>query len=118
MKIKLDEQLSQQLKPLFAEYGHEASTVYDQKMAGTSDEQLWPVVQEAGQFLVTADKEFADIRKYPPGSHHGVMLLRPVYESLPTFKRLLTSFLDNRSLEELSGKTVVLSEAGLRIRSS
>ena len=104
MKIKLDEQLSQQLKPLLAEYGHEVSTIYDQKMAGSADEKLWPVVQEKGQFLLTADKEFADIRKYPPGTHHGVLLLRPAYESLPTFKRLLISLLNNRSLEEFAQK--------------
>lgn len=118
MKVKLDEQLSQQLKPLFIRRGYEVSTVYDQDLVGKPDEELWPIVQAAGQLLVTADKEFADIHKYPPGSHTGVILLRPAYESLPTFKRLLNSVLDSKKLEELAEKTVVLSESGIRIRTS
>ncbi|MGE0683186.1 MAG: DUF5615 family PIN-like protein [Candidatus Binatia bacterium] len=36
---------------------------------GLSDEQLWPQVQREGRLLVTADKGFADLREYPPGSH-------------------------------------------------
>jgi predicted nuclease of predicted toxin-antitoxin system len=116
LKIKLDEQLSQQLKAIFIKKGHEVSTVYDQDMIGKPDEELWPVVQEAGQLLVTADKEFADIRKYPPGNHNGVILLRPAYESLPIFKRLIKSLLESTKLEDLKGKTAVLSESGTRIR--
>ena len=34
-------------------------------------------IQKDERYLVTADKGFGDIRTYPPGTHHGILLLRP-----------------------------------------
>jgi hypothetical protein len=34
--------------------------------------------------LMTLDVEFADLRKYPPGSHPGVILFRPLSLSPPS----------------------------------
>lgn len=116
MHIKLDEQLSQQLKSIVAQEDYEVSTVLDQDRSGMMDELLWEHIQDRDEFLITADKEFANIRKYPPGSHHGVLLLRPAYESLPAYKRLMNSFFEQYSLEELVEKTSVMDESGLRIR--
>ena len=56
---------------------HEAVSVIEQGMGGTKDEALWQAVQTEERFLVTADKGFGDIRNHPPGSHYGVLLLRP-----------------------------------------
>lgn len=75
--VKVDEDLPRAALHLLQEYGYDAVSVIDQKMGGWKDPPLWTVVQEEGRFLVTADKGFADIRKYPPGTHAGLLLLRP-----------------------------------------
>jgi predicted nuclease of predicted toxin-antitoxin system len=66
MQVKIDEQLSQLLKEPLIEAGYEVSTVLDQGFSGKLDEELWPLVQKEARFLITADKEFGNIRKYPP----------------------------------------------------
>ncbi|MCC6140909.1 MAG: DUF5615 family PIN-like protein [Nitrospira sp.] len=37
---------------------------------------MWHAAQQSGRFFITQDLDFSDIRKYAPGSHHGLMLLR------------------------------------------
>lgn len=116
IRVKIDEQLSQILKDPVREAGYEVSTVLDQGLSGKLDEELWPIVQKEGCFLITADKEFGDIRRYPPGTHVGVLLLRPDNESLPVYRDLLKSVLKKYRLETLSGKTAVATSRGIRIR--
>lgn len=69
IRIKVDEDLPVQMAEIFAQYGHEATTVMEQGWQGLVDEQLWPRVQQEGRFLVAADKGFADLRTHSPGSH-------------------------------------------------
>jgi predicted nuclease of predicted toxin-antitoxin system len=116
IRVKIDEQLSQILKDPVREAGYEVSSVFDQGLSGKLDEELWPIVQKEGRFLITADKEFGDIRRYPPGTHAGVLLLRPNNESLLAYRDLLKSVLKKYRLETLSGKTAVATSRGIRIR--
>jgi hypothetical protein len=72
MHLKVDEDLPTMATQRLREEGYEASSVLDQGMGGWKDPNLWQAVQEQGQFLVTADKGFGDIRRFPPGTHGGV----------------------------------------------
>jgi hypothetical protein len=64
---------------------------------------------------VTADKGFADLRQYPPGSHAGVILLRSQEESRRVYLELVTIALERLNLDELAG-AVVVTYRGVRIR--
>jgi predicted nuclease of predicted toxin-antitoxin system len=87
--IKVDEDVPPVAASWLQERGYEASTVVDQGMGGWKDHQLWPQVQAEQQFLVTADKGFGDIRRYPPGTHQAVLLLRPDRDGIrPIFELL------------------------------
>ncbi len=116
MHIKIDEQLSQLIKKPLIEAGYEDTTVYDQGLSGKLDDELWPIVQNHKQFLLTADKEFADIYKFPPGSHNGVLLLRSKKGSILSYIKILKAVLNQYSLEDLLGNTVVATPGKIRIR--
>lgn len=66
MRIKIDENLPQRLRPLLQGLGHDVDTVPDEGLRGAKDDRLWPAVQEARRFLITKDLGFADERGYPP----------------------------------------------------
>ncbi len=76
MRIKLDENLPLRLVPILRAQGHETDTVADEGLRGTEDEELWPEVQREGAFFMTKDLHFSDERRYPPGAHHGVLVVR------------------------------------------
>jgi predicted nuclease of predicted toxin-antitoxin system len=80
-RLKVDEDLPCEIADLLSAHGHVAATVAAQGWTGMADIILWQRVQNEGRWLVTADKGFADLRRFPPGSHAGVIPLRAQQES-------------------------------------
>jgi len=115
-KIKLDENLPRQAAQVAREHGYDAASVLEQGMSGWKDSRLWREVQEEGRFLITADKGFADIRVYPPGKHHGLLLLRPDEDGVRPVLELLQQVLNAYNLGDLTGTTTIVTPRGIRIR--
>ena len=117
MHIKVDEDLPQAVAQILRRHGYDCSTVSEQRMRGWQDPALWKAVQAHGQFLITADKGFGDVRRYPPGSHGGVLLLRPTEDGIRPLLALVEQVLTNvPNLADLEGMLTVASPQGLRIR--
>lgn len=76
MKIKLDENLPSTLVGILSGFGHQTDTVEDEGVNGKSDEIVWERAQRDGRFLITQDLDFSDIRKFAPGTHYGILLIR------------------------------------------
>jgi hypothetical protein len=116
MLVKLDEDLASSLARPLELRGHAVRTVRDQGWAGFKDPRLWQLVAWERAFFITADKGFGDLRAYPPGSHQGVLVLRPVVESVPSFRSLLEAVLGKQTLESLAGAVTVATPGRVRIR--
>ena len=88
MKLKLDENLSRHLKPVLIGLGHDVRTAADENLLSHPDTEIARAAKEEQRMLMTLDVEFADLRKYPPGSHPGVILFRPLslsrFPSMPS----------------------------------
>ena len=76
MKIKLDENLPVDLVPILSALGHDVDTVPGEQLEGEPDPVIWKAAQSAARFLVTQDLDFSDVRKFAPGTHAGIMLVR------------------------------------------
>ena len=61
---------------ILSRFGHDTDTVEDEGVNGKSDEIVWERAQLDGRFLITQDLDFSDIRKFAPGTHHGILLIR------------------------------------------
>jgi predicted nuclease of predicted toxin-antitoxin system len=116
MHIKVDEDVPPIAAAWLREKGYEASTVVEQGMGGWKDAALWEAVQADKQFLLTADKGFGDIRAHPPGSHNGVLLLRPDVDGIRPILDLLKMVLEEIDIFQLIGTISVASPRGLRVR--
>jgi predicted nuclease of predicted toxin-antitoxin system len=116
MRVKVDEDLPRVTIQMLRGRGYEAVSVTEQGMGGWKDPPLWQAVQSEQRFLVTADKGFADIRFYPPGSHAGVLLLRPDEDGIRPIIELLERVLANYDLEALARTVTVVTPRGVRIR--
>lgn len=93
MKFKVDETLPGELTGELRGAGHEAATVAEQQLVGSSDLDLSEVCRSEDRVLVTLDLDFADIRTYPPENYPGMIVLRLVRQDksyvLDVFRRLL-----------------------------
>jgi predicted nuclease of predicted toxin-antitoxin system len=116
MHIKVDEDIPPIAASWLHDHGYEASTIVEQGMGGWKDHELWPQVQVEKQFFLTADKGFGDIRLHPPGTHAGVLLLRPDRDGIQPILDLLKMVLQQIDLTQLAECVSVATHRGLRIR--
>ena len=109
LRVKVDEDLSEEVAAVFAAAGYVSDTVRTQAWGGLLDDELWVRVQAEGRWLITADKQFGDVRKYRPGRHTGVVLIRADNESRRRYLELAST--QEISVECEGGE--VLSECGI-----
>jgi predicted nuclease of predicted toxin-antitoxin system len=76
MNIKLDENLPRTLCAALAHLGHDVHSVFEEQLTGSPDAGIWNAAQREGRFLITQDLDFSDTRKFIPGRHQGIMLIR------------------------------------------
>jgi len=76
VKLKLDENIPQSAAARLAALGYDVDTVLDEQLGGRSDEDVWAAAQAEGRLLVTHDLDFSDTRKFEPGKHAGVLIVR------------------------------------------
>jgi len=66
--------------------------------------------------LFTLDLEFADLRKFPPGTHPGIVLFRPLSMGPLSVNRFILEFVKVTDLTSLAGCIVVVDPTRVRIR--
>ncbi len=116
MRFKLDENLPSELASLFREFGHDAVTVLDQGMGGTDDSDLASVCAREQRVLVTLDKDFSDIRTYPPNRHAGIVVLRLQSQARDHVLTIGRRFLRTAPDGDLAGHLWIVEETRIRVR--
>ncbi len=116
MRVKLDENLGQSHAEFLRQAGYDADRVTDEGLSGATDECVWQEVLKESRFFITLDLDFSDIRQFPPGSHPGILLLRPNSRGRLAVLELLERILKTHSLEEFRGCLVVADARQTRIR--
>ncbi len=116
MRIKLDENIPARLTRILARHGYEADSVVSEGLTGRDDEDVWQASQQTGRFLITQDLDFSDVRKFAPGTHHGILLVRlhkPGREKL--FSRL-RQVVEDEGLARWARCFVVMTDSKIRVR--
>jgi len=116
MKIKLDENISRHLKLPFQRAGYDVLTAADEGLLGKSDVEVGAAANSEGLILFTLDLEFADLRKFPPGTHPGIILFRPRSMGPLATNRFILNFVKETDIAPLSRCTVIVDPTRVRIR--
>ncbi|MFH0922222.1 MAG: DUF5615 family PIN-like protein [Fibrobacterota bacterium] len=116
MRIKLDENLSIRLKPLLHSLGHNIETVRDEDLLSEPDTRIASACRAEDRMLFTLDLEFADLRKYPPGSHPGIVLFRPESMSPLSVNTMVEAFVRNGGLKGLRHCVTIVEPHRIRVR--
>jgi hypothetical protein len=84
---------------------------------GESDPVVVAAATDEGRLLLTLDRGIdGDLRRYPPGSHTGVLVLRPVAQDPNSILSLIQRLVRTHPLDELRGCVVVVEPRKVRIR--
>ncbi|HEX5011129.1 MAG TPA: DUF5615 family PIN-like protein [Planctomycetota bacterium] len=116
MRIKTDENIPDTIVAMLREDGQDVTSVRVQELTGIGDSQLSRICQAEARALMSLDLEFADIRKFPPRDHAGLVVLRPGRSGPQHAARLVASIRDRMRTESLHGLLWVVNEGSLRIR--
>jgi predicted nuclease of predicted toxin-antitoxin system len=76
MLIKLDENLGERGRQLFADAGHDVCMVKDQGLEGAEDGSVIDVCRAEGRCLVTLDLDFSNPFLFPPEQYAGIAVIR------------------------------------------
>jgi predicted nuclease of predicted toxin-antitoxin system len=76
VKVKLDENLGKSHAELGRAAGHVAARVTEQGLSGAKDPAMWQHVCDTERFFITLDLDFSDVRRFVPGTHPGILLIR------------------------------------------
>ncbi len=116
MLFKIDENLPLELAEMLVAAGHNALTVYDQKLEGEPDDVVSSVCQNEKRAIVTLDVGFANLHEYPPTDYSGIIVIRlksqDKFNVLTTFYKVLPLL----ETEPLTGKLWIVDESKVRIR--
>jgi predicted nuclease of predicted toxin-antitoxin system len=116
MNIKVDENLPRTLCAALVGLGHDVHSVFEEQLTGHPDADIWNAAQREGRFLITQDLDFSDMRKFIPGCHHGILLIRLNSPSRSNLIFRLQQILGIENVENWKGCFVVVTERKIRIR--
>lgn len=88
MKFKIDANLPVEVADILQSAGYGASTVLEQNLGGSADEDISIICKRKNLVLITLDTDFADIRAYPQrevgiSSLFEILLSRQNFQASP-----------------------------------
>ena len=116
-KFVVDESMPCSTARELRQFGYWAEDVRDVSLRGSDDDTVFSYAQARQATLVTADRDFEDIRRFPLGTHHGIVVVR-VPEILPTWvvnDELLKALKQLRG-QSLHGALVIVELGRIRVR--
>jgi predicted nuclease of predicted toxin-antitoxin system len=99
MNVKLDENLPRGLVFGLGLLGHDVHTPRDEGLSAARDSEIWEAAQLDHRFLVTQDLDFSDVRRFTPGTHCGILLIRLREPSRTTLTARIESLFRHEDVE-------------------
>jgi len=113
----LDENIPPAISRYLRAYRYKVIEIYRKKFKGMSDDQIMEKAQSQKFTIITFDKHFADIIKYPPANHYGIILLKmhpPIIDDI--IQSLENLFEQINIPDDLYHALIILGKEGFSIR--
>jgi predicted nuclease of predicted toxin-antitoxin system len=115
MRIKLDENLPVRLAGILSDLGHDVHTVPQENLSGKSDLEIWDAAQQDQRFLITQDLDFSNTRRFIPGTHFGVLLVRLHSPDRQSLIARITDLFRQEEIGRWGGCFVVVTDRKVRV---
>ncbi len=116
LHFKLDENASPAWREPLEADGHTVSTIFEQGLAGATDQRIAAVCDAEKLCLVTADLDFAQIADYPPSKHAGIVVLRHPRPTTRAMLQLVQQLALGVQTESPVGRLWIVEPGRIRIR--
>ncbi len=116
MKFKIDENLPAEYATILRNAGHEADTVRDEGLGGKIDEIIGDFCQHENRVLITLDRDFSDIRAYPPHLYPGIIAVSVAKQSKRRLLEVLTRVVELLGSETVWNRLWIVEDGRIRVR--
>lgn len=116
MRIKLDENLPVEAASDLHQLGHDVHTVEGERLLGEPDLRIWEAAQAEQRCLITQDLDFSDSRRFAPGTHYGIILVRLRFPSRRRLRERVAEIFRTEAVEDWQRCFVVATERKIRVR--
>jgi predicted nuclease of predicted toxin-antitoxin system len=116
VNIKLDENVPESVLRDLTALGHDIDTVRQEGLAGHDLNAVWAAAQSGGRFLITQDLDFSDLRRFAPGTHNGLLLVRLRQPGRTRLAQRLVSIFHTEDVSTWSGCFVIATDSKIRVR--
>lgn len=118
MKLKLDENPPESLLADLSALGHDVDNVRSEGLAGKTDTSVWKAAQHAGRVLITQDLDFSDIRKFAPGTHCGLTIVRLHQPGRTALARRIKQVFASEPTQTWERNFVLITDLKIRVHSA
>ena len=77
---------------------------------------MWRTAQAGGRFLITQDLDFSDARKYAPGTHQGLLLVRLLQPGRIALQDRVSSLFRTEAVDTWFGCMVTATHTKVRVK--
>ena len=116
MKLLADENISSRTVAFLRDLGFDTVHVREIGLRGKPDQEVMDYAVKEGRLLLTIDSDFADIRKYSPGTHGGIIRMRLKVYSSNAVNACLELLLKALVEKDVKGNLVITDGEKYRVR--
>ena len=91
-------------------------TVPSEHLAGRDDNEVWQAAQTVDRFLITQDLDFSDVRRFTPGTHAGLLLVRLTQPGRNALATRVAMLFATEHVDQWRGCLVVATGHKVRIK--
>jgi len=116
-KFVVDEDMPRSTGINLRKHGYEVKDIRDYGLRGAEDEKVYEFAQREEAVILTGDRDFGNILRFPLGSHFGIVVAHFPNEmpNIEINRHLIGRFKD-LSEDEFKGNLIVIDPRKIRIR--
>lgn len=117
IQFLVDADLPRSVARTLRHLGYTTDDVRDLGLGSATDEAILRYATGHRYTLISGDKGFSNTLRFPPGSHHGIILLRfPPHTPAHKKAHLLLRWIPTLQEADLPGNLLIIQSKGIRIR--
>ncbi len=96
--------------------GHDVKSLQEEGIYRTTDDKIIQMAKSEGRTIITFDKHFGNVMKYPPSHTAGIIHIRIHPPLIKDIVAAMDNLFKKYTFPSFHGKLIVLSKSGYRVR--
>ena len=116
MKIFANENLFEPIIDYLRNLGHDVLSIRAAGLSGISDDEVYRRACEQNSVIVTMDKDFSRMFRFPPEKCGGIIVVKIYKHTVDETLSLFRKFYESMQERDIFKNLVIITPEGIRIR--